>query len=478
MDFSVVGSDSLTPAVTTTSTTMSQGAALSWSSVPSAVRYDVEITGAATVTASVAATEYRGGFLSPGSYSARVRGVDAMDKPLLWSTAFPFTIYYLTYQPQITATPVGTQTNGVTPIVWNPVGWADSYEVTLQPTTGTPVSRERIKETSFSPPLLAAGTYNVMVKAFDSLNASSTSYQTVTTGNFTVNASTYKAGASNFTQGANGSQLTWPQVNGAARYDLWIDRVLAGDDTAQAQLVREFRQDTTFALDSRFDDGATYRSWVRPVFPDGSLGVWSALKEFVASPSGWGTVLIGQNAATGESLAPQFIWPAISGAAAYDVWVSKQDLSTPGAESETYFPIVTVVENRYVHHSSVLEPGSYLYWYKARNSTGALFGSWSAAIPFTVQAAASVTIADTLQTGLSKDSQAPVVQWNSVQSGLADIRVVRVEQPQTEVLREQYFVTCSAATRNSYALRGGLAPGLYRIDVGPRTSPIADRSAG
>ena len=52
-----------------------------------------------------------------------------------------------------------------------------------------------------------------------------------------------------------------------------------------------------------------------------------------------------------------------------------------------------------------------------------------------------------------------------------DIRVIRIDQPQTDALREQYFVASTSATRNSYALRGGLAPGLYRVDIGPRSSP-------
>jgi len=476
VDFDVAGSQSPLATWLSSSASMAAGGALAWSPVAGAVRYEVNVAGisagTSTFTSMVSGTEYRGNYLPPGNYNAWVRAYDAADRPLGWGTALLFSISPTTYNPKITSVPTGTQTNGVAPIVWNP-GWADSYEVTLQTATGTPILREPLKGTSFTPSLLPAGTYNVVVKAFDSLNASSASYQTMANGNFTVDAATYKAGTPIFTQGANGSQLTWPQVNGAVRYDLWVDRVSTVGFTARSQLVREFRQDTTFDLDSRFDDGATYNSWVRPVFPDGAIGVWSALKQFVASPSGSGTVLIGQNAATGESLAPQFIWPAISGAAAYDVWVSKQDLSMPGQETATYFPVVTVVENRYLHNSSVLEHGSYLYWYKARNSSGVLFGSWSAAIPFTVQAAASVTIPNTLQIGLSEDSPEPVVQWDSVHSGLADIRVIRVEQPQTEVLREQYFVTSSSATRNSHALRGGLAPGLYRIDVGPRTSPTA-----
>ena len=467
MDFSVVGTDSFVPAWNSTTTTMGQGAALSWNPVPSAVRYDVEITGAVSSTASVAGTEYRGGFLSAGTYSARVRGFDAMDQPLAWSTALPFTITSTSYQPQITSSPVAVPTNGVSSIIWNGIGWADAYEVTLQSSTATILFRERTKVANFAPPLLTAGTYNVTIKAYDTENASGVN-QSVTTGNFQITTTTYKPATPTLTQGASGSLLTWPQISGAARYDVWIDRVAVGGFTAQAQLVREFRQDVTFRLDSRFDDGATYKVWVMPVFPDGKLGAWSNFTQFVVSTSAG--VFIGVNAATGSSLPPQFTWPKISGAASYDLWVSKQDLNVAGTESGKYFPIVNVVDNRYVHHAS-LESGSYVFWYKARDSAGNLFGLWSVPIPFTVAAAASVSIPDTLNISLSKQSQTPVVEWNSTQAGLVDIRVVCVEQLQTEVLREQYFVASSSAIRNSYALRGGLAPGLYRVDVGPRSSP-------
>ena len=121
MDFSVSSSDSLVPAWNSTSTTMGQGAALSWTAVPSAVRYDVELTGSTTTTASVAGTDYRGGFLAAGSYTARVRGFDANDQPLGWSVALPFTITSTSYLPQITSSPSGNAVNGVAPIVWNPV---------------------------------------------------------------------------------------------------------------------------------------------------------------------------------------------------------------------------------------------------------------------------------------------------------------------------------------------------------------------
>ncbi|MEI6540250.1 MAG: hypothetical protein WCO86_12110, partial [Planctomycetota bacterium] len=351
MDFKVAGSDSLVPSwqSTSTTTTLGQGAALSWNPVPSAVRYDVEITGAASSTASVAGTEYRGGFLSAGTYSARVRGFDAMDQPLAWSAALPFTITSTSYQPQITSSPVAVPTNGVSSIIWNGIGWADAYEVTLQSTTATILFRERTNVATFAPPLLTAGTYNVTIKAYDTGNASGVN-QSVTTGNFQITTTTYKPATPTLTQGASGSLLTWPQISGAARYNVWIDRVAAGVFTAQAQLVREFRQDVTFRLDSRFNDGATYKVWVMPVFPDGKLGAWSNFTQFVVSPSA--DVFIGVNAATGGSLAPQFTWPAITGAASYDLWVSKQDLNVAGTETAKYFPIVNVAENSYLHRAS------------------------------------------------------------------------------------------------------------------------------
>ncbi len=64
VDFTFVSTDSLIPVWNSTSGTMALGSALSWNPVLSAVRYDVEITGAASITASVAGTEYRGGFLA------------------------------------------------------------------------------------------------------------------------------------------------------------------------------------------------------------------------------------------------------------------------------------------------------------------------------------------------------------------------------------------------------------------------------
>ncbi|MEZ6033147.1 MAG: FG-GAP-like repeat-containing protein [Planctomycetaceae bacterium] len=469
VDFTVASTDSLIPVWNSTSGTMALGSALSWNPVLSAVRYDVEITGAASITASVAGTEYRGGFLAAGSYSARVRGFDAEDQPLAWSAALPFTITATSYKPQISSGPTGTAVNGVAPIVWNPISWADSYEITLKNTSNEILFKERIKATSFSPTLLPAATYNVTIKAFDTLNASTTN-QSTTTGNFTVSATTYKPGTPALSQGVNGSQLTWPQISGAARYDVWVDRLAAGGFTVVNSMIREFRQGESFTLDGRFNDGATYRAYVRPVYADGKLGVWSAYSQFTLATSA--AVYVSQNPATGDNLPPQFTWPRVANAATYRLWVSKQDLNVPGTEQAPYFPVATVTDNSYVHRTP-LEPGSYVFWYLGLNASGAQIGTWSSEVPFTISSATNPTIADTLQIGLSRNSQTPVVEWNSAQAGLTDIRVVSIDQPAVEVMREQYSVPISSATRNSYALRGGLAPGLYRIDVGPRATPTA-----
>ncbi len=555
MDFSVVGLDSFIPVWNSTSITIGQGSFLSWSPVPTAVRYDVEISGTATTTASVAGTEYRSGFLAAGNYSTRVRGYDATDQPLAWSVALPFTISSTSYRPQISASPVGAQVNGVSAIVWNAVGWADTYEITLKSTAGTIVFQERTRVTSFSPPLLPLGTYNVTIKSFDTLNAS-VALQSVITGNFQVTSTTYKPTPPTFVQGASGSQVLWARVNGATRYDVWIDRMATGSFTAQPSLAREFRQGEFFSLDNRFAAGATYKTWVRPVYSDGKVGVWSNAAQFLVSKTpaisvvlstgsdvrlpriewtayatavsyrvkiidktiaasqvavvdkvgltrsfyahdvslaagtyyGWVEATLANNliisgssadfivaagpTGTTQNQAPQFTWPSISGAASYDLWVAKQDLSIPGTETAQCFPSVNVPANSYVHHAP-LEAGSYVYWYISRDSSGALFGNWSAAIPFIIPAQLNLPIPDLLHISLSNQSQAPVVEWDSTQSGLADIRIMRVEQPQAEVLREQYFVASSSATRNSYAVHAGLAPGLYRIDVGPHTTPAS-----
>lgn len=206
MDFTVAGSDALFPAWNSTAVTMGQGGALSWTAGPSAVRYDVEITGGVTTTASVAGTEYRGGFLAAGGYSARVRGFDANNQPLPWSVALPFTITATSYQPQITSSPAGVAANGIAPIVWNPIGWADTYEVTLQIAAGAVQFRERIRATTYTPPLLPVNSYTVSIKAVDTFNASTTA---VTTPTFqVVSDSTYKPAPPTFVQSTAGPQLT------------------------------------------------------------------------------------------------------------------------------------------------------------------------------------------------------------------------------------------------------------------------------
>jgi len=547
-DFAVVGVESFVPVWTSTSAQLGLGSALSWNPVPTAVRYEVELSGAVSATTSVAGTEYRGAFLAAGNYNARVRGFDAADHALDWSSLLSFSISATSYKPAfLSSPPSGIQTNGVGKIVWDGIRWADCYEVTVQSTGGTVYFRERMKTAQFQPSLLAVGIYNVTVKAIDTANGS-TANQTTTTGNFEVTTTTYKPPVPGYSQSANGLQVTWQPVQGTVRYDVWIDRVLLGGFSAVPQLVRQCSQGESFTLDSRFAEGATYNVWVRPILADDKLGVWSNAttflvssnpglsvvvtavsdvrqpriewtelpaaisyrvqivdKTFPATPvvvvektgltrlyfqaesllaagtyavwveatlpnsilaSGWSSEFSIAASPTGALLSqtPQFTWQRVSGAATYELWVSKQDLSTTPLETAYYFPLVTGAANSY-QHPTPLEAGSYVYWTRGKNAAGTAIGNWSAAIPF--------SIPDTLNITIAQQSQGPTVEWNSAQSGLVDIRIVRAEMPQLEVLREQFAVLPTVAVRNSYALRGGLAPGLYRIDVGPRSTQSA-----
>jgi len=123
VDFEVIGTQSTIPSWTSTSQELAQGDALSWARVPLASKYQVELVGAATVITTVATPEYRGAFLQPGTYTARVRAADSDGRYWGWSPQVSFSVTSTTYKPQLTSNPSGVQVNGVTPVIWNGCGW-------------------------------------------------------------------------------------------------------------------------------------------------------------------------------------------------------------------------------------------------------------------------------------------------------------------------------------------------------------------
>ena len=81
--------------------------------------------------------------------------------------------------------------------------------------------------------------------------------------------------------------FTWRPVDGAARYDLWVDR-LGG----ASQVIREQNLTSPSFTSSTLPAG-NYRSWVRAVSTTGEFALWSVFVDFtIVENSGSGNALL------------------------------------------------------------------------------------------------------------------------------------------------------------------------------------------
>jgi RHS repeat-associated protein len=469
VDFDVTSGASLIPAWSSTPDAMSEGAmsegamsegaALSWQAVPSAVRYDVELSGNAAVTAAVAEPEYRSRLLDPGVYTAKVRSVDISGRASAWSLPLTFTVSSSTYQPQLLTGPSGVQLNGVTSLTWRPVGWASGYDVTLRSAVGTVLSRDFTRSASFSFPMLAAGTYQAEIHVADGRPGSTiTTMPSATTAAFQVTAATYAPGQPTFQQTPAGMTLAWPQLTNALSYDVWVDRAALNGFSRVSQLVRDFTFTTSFPMDQRFSDGATYRAWVRPRFADGRFGAWSPPCDFRILPAIAVTVTPGL-----DSTQPRLDWTELPTAISYRVRIIRAGVGGGGSE--------TVVSDT---------PGLTRPWLQLAQplSAGQYVARVDAVLPGNlIVSADSVQFLSTgpselpgaLNISVRQQPDGIMAEWDSLNELRFHVRVVQAASPGTEVLVETVPIAAGTSGRRSYLLRGGLAPGLYRLDVSRRS---------
>jgi RHS repeat-associated protein len=458
VDFEVTGTQSPIPNWTATSATLAKGYGLSWTEVPLASKYQVELLGTATTTATVATPEYRGTFLLPGTYSARVRAADAEGRFWGWSPQISFTVTSNTYKPQLISSPSGSQVNGVTPVVWNPVTWATSYEVILQTLEGAVVSSERTRSTRFDALVLPPNTnYRVTVRAMDSAG-NSASVQTLPFG---VTATTYKPQQATVAQRVNGMTADWPRVAGAVGYDVWVDRISGNGFTTQSQLIREYTFAESFQLGERLQEGATYRIWVKPRFSNNASGpAWSDFREFIVNRSAEVRMVSGT-----DSNQPRFQWTEFPDAVAYRFRLIDKSV-TPGVEAITPISGLTRAS---CELPAPLPAGTYSATVEIMFRGNETLTVQST--DFNVAPSGPTTLPSQIK--ILQQTEGPAVVWTVGQSGVHDIRIatVNADGSTKEAIREQSRVVTTGLY--SHLIKGSLVPGLFRVDVGVRPSPSA-----
>ena len=162
-------------------------------------------------------------------------------------------------------------------------------------------------------------------------------------------------------------QIQWSAVEGANRYDLWIDNRTTGE----SQVIREeFYIETHFVPDDDMPIG-WYTVWVKPYGENNFEGSWVGHSLRIAAP----TEIIGPNRGLfGGSTT--FEWEPVEGAVNYDLWVRqlspvRQD-QIIRAES---------VSGTSFDSSTPLPEGEFIFWVQAQGVQN-FQSSWSKGVRF------------------------------------------------------------------------------------------------
>jgi ELWxxDGT repeat protein len=248
-----------------------------WDDVTGAVKYDVWLD---SVTAGQTSTQILHNVMGKswqnqtdlplGQYRAWVRGLDASGLAAAWSPAINFNV---TTAPAL-ITPLSSTLSSRPQFTWTPVSSATKYELQLRNlNTETLVYNvQNITTTSWTPPAdLPAGHYR-----WWGLVANA-NYR----GQWSQAVDFYVGGRPVMTApGSSGSDTTpefrWNTVEGAATYQLWVDRA---DTYVQAVINISGLTGTTYTPVTPLPAG-TFRVWVRAISSTGVLSSWSQSRTF------------------------------------------------------------------------------------------------------------------------------------------------------------------------------------------------------
>lgn len=267
--------------VTSASTTLRP--VLLWNAFPGAAKYDVWIDNLTTGQSQFVRDEnVLTNSFSPasdlpyGHYRAWVRGLNAAGEPSNWSKSADFRV--------ILPAPVITQ--GLNPTFdrtptfgWNPVEGAVVYDVYLinLPDYVTSIVERNIPGTSWTPTTpIADGPWRWWVCA---ISANNIRGEWTFGGDLTLGTDIYIGGQTNVltpkgTTSDTTPTFSWRPVDGAVRYDLWVDQL--GE---ASQVIREQSLTTTSFVAAALPVG-NYRTWVRAISATNEHSPWSLFVDF------------------------------------------------------------------------------------------------------------------------------------------------------------------------------------------------------
>ena len=257
---------------------------LSWNALPGAAKYDLWVnnlsTGEQVFRQDVTGTSFTPATDLPmGFYRAWIRGIDAKGNFANWSVLQEA----LVVPAPTPIAPLSSTFDRTPTFTWNPVAGAVSYElyVKSQITGAMVINGISTVDTNFTPATnLTDGTYR-----WWTVSVSAASLGPIKSGGTTV-IDIYVGGRPTIIAPAAGSStsdrtpvFTWKAVDGAASYQLQVNRI----SVPQAIVISQVGLTTTDFTPVSDLAAGTYRAWVRAVSNTNELSPWSIEVNFTVT---------------------------------------------------------------------------------------------------------------------------------------------------------------------------------------------------
>ena len=303
--------------------------------------------------------------------------------------------------------------------------------------------------THFDP--LPDGVYRAWVKAFNAVGESSAWSDPV---EFTIDAPIPVApriSAPTPVTTNSTPQIEWNAVEGAAKYDLWVNSLTTG--TGQFIRAQNISYRTPFFATSELPQGS-YVAWVRAANGNNEFSPWSAGHSFTvdilppATPRMLGPTgpIVNLTITTAN---PTFEWTAVQRAVKYDLWVNNV---TTGQ-----FQIIrqqNIVGTKYLALNN-LPQGNYRAWVRGINSANEV-GEWSAVYVFTLDEpipSIPVITAPVSNPAGSVENPNPTFRWTAeFDAPFYEFRLDDVTLNRTNVIRVANIQTKSYTIPNNQRL--------------------------
>ncbi len=340
-------------------------------------------------------------------------------------------------QRPVISGPAATTTSQTPQVTWSATTGTSSYDVwiTNVSTGQNPVLQANVTTSSFTPASpLGIGKYRVWVRS--KFVGGITSGWSAPRDFQITSAPTINTLVSPVT--VNSPQLTWTNLPGAAKYDLWLDNLTTG----QTQVIRNANiTSNSYQLTTNLGVGL-YKVWVRGIDVAGNAATWSAPSAFTVA----GVVsATGPNGPTFTNR-PVFQWTALPGANRYEIVIRNR------ATGATVTNPTTITTTTWTPTTALVN-SDYRWWIRGFTSTG-IAGTWNAPVDFNVGGKPTLLTPQGTTT-----NRTPTFTWTAVQGA------ARYELLVSKADGSGSVISVTNLTTASFTPTTSLLPRVYRVWV-------------